>query len=287
MTTIFLPRWLAPRLIALLGVAAALTIQYGVALADGGEAGLVVQHGDGSIDTYCVGFEGSSISGPDLLAKAGIPVVQFSGLVCALGSEGCFQPSSFDSCACMSFPPQNTYWAFFIERHGSQWQYASAGFLDPRTALRDGDMQAWRWGKGSATNAPAPPGITFEQVCGHAPQGGVQQPTAPLQSTQALATTARPLQTTATAPVGLAPAGPPATESPDQQTVPTPSITEADAATPVIRTHGTATAVPQAPAAGQGNSGGSSRGLISFAAVSVLLAVTIGIALLLRHRRGL
>ena len=145
-------------LLALVFVLGAFAAGTPLVRADGGEAGLVIQHGDGSVDTYCVAFSGDSISGTELLTKVNIPVTQFGGLVCAVGTrEGCFAPSSFETCVCKSYPPDNTYWAFFLQRHGQGWRYASAGFADPSSGLKDGDMQAWRWGKGGANSAPETP----------------------------------------------------------------------------------------------------------------------------------
>lgn len=252
-----------------------------LARADGGEAGLVIQHGDGSIDTYCVAFGGESISGVDLLARVNIPVTQFGGLVCAVGTrEGCFAPSSFETCVCQSYPPTSTYWAFFLERHGQGWRYASAGFTDPAADLKDGDMQAWRWGKGGVNSAPAPPAITFEEVCGHTPRGGVQ-----LQPTVAATLTGSP----ATAAPTIATAAPPApsassTAAPAESPAAVASLTAEN--TPLIRSHGTATAVPQPPAAGSTADGGSPAALFSFAAVVAVLGAAIAAALLWRRRHG-
>jgi hypothetical protein len=283
-TACLLPRWLGPRLIVIACALLALTVHVGVAYADGGEAGLVIQHGDGSVDTYCVGFQGGSLSGSDILAKAGIPVVQFSGAVCAIGTrEGCFQPSSFETCYCMSYPPTSTYWAFYTEPHGKQWQYSALGYQDPRSALRDGDMQAWRWGKGGPNSAPLPVALSFEQVCGHSPQGGAQlqtvtQPpsTPPPTPSQTDATTAptAPLPDTPAAARGSAPASSASADSTGSPTV-------------EIRSHGTATVVPQPPVTGANSDGGSNAtSVIAFAAVAVALLATIGGALVWRRRHG-
>lgn len=260
------------------------------AFADG-EAGLVVQIGN-DVQTYCVGFTGDSISGGDLLQKVGIPVTEWSGMVCAVGTaEGCFQPSSFETCACQSYPPESMYWSFFVQRYGKSWQYSSFGFRDPRANLKDGDMQAWRWGKGSPNSAPAPPAITFERVCGHAPQGGAQaaEPTATLPPT-VVETIAPPTARATMPPTVSAPLASPsvggAASAPTEQATAAPSLTAENTALITITDHGTATAVPQAPAAGSKPDGGSSSGLMAFAAVAVVLAGGIAGALVWRRRHG-
>ncbi len=258
------------------------------ALADG-EAGLVVQTGD-QVETYCVGFTGDSISGSELLQKVGIPVTEWSGMVCAVGTaEGCFQPGSFETCACQSYPPESMYWSFFVQRYGKSWQYSSFGFRDPRANLKDGDMQAWRWGKGSPNSAPAPPAITFERVCGHAPQGGQQAPT-PTPPPAVVETIAPPTARAAISPTVSAPLASPsaggAASATAEQVTAAPSLTAENTALITITDHGTATAVPQAPAAGSKPDGGSSSGLIAFAFVAVVLAGGIAGALLWRRRHG-
>jgi hypothetical protein len=262
---------------------------------DGGEAGLVIEHGDGTTDTYCVAFSGDSISGADLLAKVNIPVTQFGGLVCAVGAEtpakeGCFQPSSFETCACQSYPPTNLYWSFFIQRYGQGWQYASSGYQDPRSALKDGDMQAWRWGKGSPNSAPSPPPINFEQVCAHSPRGGLAATTT-VAATVAQPTTAPPAagstaaqQPTAAVSNTIAPS---LTLAPTVETGTPPPVLTAEN-TPLITNHGTATATP-APRSASSGSGSSSTAaweILVFLAIALILSGAIAFALVRRRRHG-
>ena len=141
-------------------------------------------------------------------------------------------------------------------------------------------MQAWRWGKGGVNSAPPPPAITFEQVCGHAPRGGAQlQPTAAATLTQLPPSPAPPASTT-TLP---APSAPSTTGQPESPTA-VASLTAEN--TPLIRSHGTATAVPQPPAAGSSNDGGSPAALLPFAAVVAVLGSAIAAALIWRRRHG-
>ncbi len=165
-----------------------------VARADG-EAGVVIDYGTHT-ESFCVAFAGDSISGDALLAAAGREVNQFSGLVCGIDAVGCLHSGSFDSCTCQCRGSNCTYWAFFTRDYGQGgWTYSGLGFRLARAG--DGDLQGWRWGAGTLTSAPPPAGVTFEQVCGHAPRGGASQPP------QATATS--PPTSMATTPAGTLP----------------------------------------------------------------------------------
>lgn len=158
----------------LVALAAALPfLFFSVAAADG-EAGLVIDSGEGDAETYCVAFEGDSIRGDELLAEAGVSISSVGGLVCALDGTGCPDAATTRDCLCECQGSQCTYWAYFTQDYGESWVYSSLGFSGQ--GARDGDMQAWKWGPGGPSSAPAPAAITFEEVCGHPPQGGSGQP---------------------------------------------------------------------------------------------------------------
>lgn len=274
------------RLAAVVVTALSSLLVVAAARADG-EAGLVIQHGDGSIDTYCVAFGGDSITGKDLLKRVNIPTEDYGGLVCAVGTnpaEGCFNATSFDSCTCKcsgSNTATCTYWAYFTASYGKSWVYSALGFTQAKA--KDGDLQAWRWGRGGSNSAPAPPAITFESVCGHAPRGGAAQATAvpptatvalagsPAIGTTAPATAIPTLTATVTLPIS------------------TPSIvpTAVDAMTVTITSHGNATATPPpaASSASSGDSGGTSS-LVAFGTVAAVLVAAISGALVWRRRHG-
>ena len=232
----------------------------------------------------------------DLLAKAGYPVVQFDGLVCAVGTEnGCFMPSSQQTCVCQSYPPDNRYWSFFVKRYGKAWQYAPYGINDSRAALKDGDMEAWKWGVAAPNSAPAPDsGITFESVLRpRAPRrrgrtanrlaadgdAATGRDVAPNTPTQARRDAERARHGRATM-IGEAAAD----RRPQPTTTGASTLTEEN--TPLIRNHGTATAVPQAPATGGTGGGGSRQQLYAFIAIAGSLAATIAAALIWGRRRG-
>lgn len=146
---------------------------FSVAAADG-EAGLVVDFGEGEVETYCVAFAGDSIRGDELLKSAGVSIRSVGGLVCALDGTGCPDAADTRGCLCECQGSRCTYWAYFTQDYGQSWIYSSLGFTGQ--AAGDGDMQSWKWGAGGPSSAPAPAAITFEEVCGHQPQGGPGQP---------------------------------------------------------------------------------------------------------------
>lgn len=277
----------------------------GTARADG-EAGLVVDFGNGVVETYCIDIPGSEISGEQMLRAAGLGVNQFSGLVCSIDSTGCTHSGSFDSCTCecKSGGSDCTYWAFFSQKYGGKWTYSATGFQLIRA--KDGDLQAWKWGKGSLSNAPPPASTTFEQVCGHAP-GSVAEPTPTMSFFPPTATpdpanprpTIAPATSTSVAPntpivtftqpvstvppgstAGLTTPAPPASGSAEGDT-PTSSST-------VAGTSESPTRPPLLPPQSGGPAGsadepaadesGSNTSLIAFGAVAAVLVAGIGAA---------
>jgi hypothetical protein len=250
----------------------------GTAFADG-EAGLVIHYGDGRVDTYCIAFEGDAITGDRLLQRAGLEVNQFSGLVCAIDGTGCAHSGSFDSCTCQcrSGSSDCAYWSFFTQPYGETWRYSILGFFSAKAA--DGDMQAWKWGEGSAASAPPPPGTTFEAVCGHAPRGAAAPPTLPASTVPAVR--ASPTPTPASSPE------PPA--APDTPTVPRSSRETAPPSATATPTGASPT--PAAPSAGArpesaGGDDSSQGGLIAFAAAAGALIVAIALTSIWRRRHG-
>jgi len=253
-----------------LGGLVALGAGAGVARADG-EAGLVIQHGDGSVDTYCVAFNGDGISGKELLKRVNIPTEDVGGLVCAIGNnpaEGCFGASDYDSCTCKcsgSNAATCTYWAFFSAAYGKPWVYSSLGYT--QLMAKDGDLQAWRWGRGGSSSAPPPPALTFEAVCGHAPRGGAAQ------SVQTA--TVAPAASNATA--GAAVTASSTTEQASTATVVAPLT---------INAHGFATATPAPAVTAAKEDDGGSQSVVGFAVLGGILVLAISAGAVWRARRG-
>lgn len=266
-----------------------------------GEAGVVVEWGDGTVSAICVGFEGDSISGDQLLAEAGLVSSDFTGLVCSINSVGCQHSGTFDSCTCECQVGSETcvYWAFFTQRYGESWLYSALGFRSQ--AARDGDLHGWRWGERSTNSATAPRNITFEQVCGHPPGQAAPEPTAtPVPPAPTLpastipptaAATATPVATgTTPAPAATttATAEPSVTLTPapvaEATTTREPADAEPSSTPSQVPLETVAPPTPAPPAGGDG--GASTGGFVAFGAIAAVLLAGLGGALVWRHRHG-
>lgn len=280
-------------------------VLHGSAHADG-EAGLVIDFGNGVVETYCVAIPGSEISGEEMLRRAGLGVNQFSGLVCSIDGTGCTHSGSFDSCTCQckSGGSDCTYWAFFSQKYGANWIYSATGFQLIRA--KDGDLQAWKWGKGSLSNAPPPASTSFEQVCGHPPlSAAVPTPTMSFFPPTATPDPGSPRATavpatnttgptngpivTFTQPVSTVPPGATGTSSTPALTSPgTAPATGVDTPTSVTTASRTVEAtrpplLPPQSGDSQGGDdepggGGSNTGLFAFGAIAAILVAGIGAA---------
>jgi hypothetical protein len=133
---------------------------YPVSAQQESRAGLVVQYGDGSTQTYCVAFGGESITGLDVLVKAGLEVtVESQGglgaLVCKIGPDGCNFPEQ--PCVCQSYGPGGVYWSY---HHLKDGRWRASGLAASTYKVRNGDVEGWAWSSGSP-----PPVHAFEQIC--------------------------------------------------------------------------------------------------------------------------
>ncbi|HEX9987899.1 MAG TPA: hypothetical protein VGE45_05400 [Chloroflexia bacterium] len=151
--------------VAILALLTVLTLEGGYASPVGAQqesrAGLVLQYGDGSTQTYCVAFGEESITGLDVLLKAGLEVtVEAQGglgaLVCKIGPDGCNFPEQ--PCVCQSYGPGGVYWSY---HHLKEGKWRASGVAASTYKVRNGDVEGWAWSSGS------PPAVyTFEQICG-------------------------------------------------------------------------------------------------------------------------
>lgn len=159
-------RWFFPLLLALWAMPA--QAQSGT-----NQAVLVVAYGAGQSEAHCISFSEESLSGYELLQRAGLELaVETSGMgtaVCRINDKGC--PAN--DCFCQCRGADCEYWSFWQWQDGA-WQYARVG-AHVQTA-RNGAMQGWTWGPGSVTEAPPPPIINFDDVCTNG--AGVSQETA-------------------------------------------------------------------------------------------------------------
>ena len=111
---------------------------------------LVVEHGDGRVVGLCIGFDGSSITGEQIIQASGLEYATQSygslgDAVCQLDSE----PSSYSAC----LPASGPYWAMFVSRAGGGWQIADRGISTE--TFNDGDAEGFRYD--SQTGAEPPP----------------------------------------------------------------------------------------------------------------------------------
>jgi hypothetical protein len=130
------------------------------------QAGLVVQFGDGRVETRCVAFQEEEITGADLLLTySGFDTIidASSGMgitVCQLETEGCTYPSEPCFCQCMG-GGECAYWNYFYREPGSnEWSYSALGAVLRK--VRHGSVEAWVWGNG--TTPPTFEG-TFVSIC--------------------------------------------------------------------------------------------------------------------------
>jgi hypothetical protein len=151
-------------LVLVLGLAAAANVR-----ADGpNRVGLVVRFGDGSVVSRCVEFSEPSLSGYEVLARAGLTVVaEFSGLgaaVCKVQNDGCNYPAETCFCQCEGSPC--VYWVYHHLVEGA-WQYS--GFGASSYQVSNGAVEGWAWGEGDPNGGVQPPVMTFEQICAPPP----------------------------------------------------------------------------------------------------------------------
>lgn len=138
---------LAALLIALLPAVAAGAVQ----AVDGTSvpphrAGLVVQHGDGTMTYAVVAFPEDSISGIDLLRRSGVTFlsVPFGGLgegVCQIEREGC-EVSECRRSVCQA-TRSSPYWQYLDQTPDLAWRPAPLGASGSR--VEDRDVLAWVW----------------------------------------------------------------------------------------------------------------------------------------------
>lgn len=130
---------------------------------DDNHAAVVVDFGDGRVESRCVAFNGEYITGYAALNNSGLTVEadQQSGgaAICSIDKQGC--PSSDCFCSCPG-GGDCVYWSYWTQSE-SDWRYAVVGAGQHK--LRDGDMSGWVWGPSSVNQATPPPPIVFDDVC--------------------------------------------------------------------------------------------------------------------------
>jgi len=155
-------------------------------------AGLVIQLPDGRVETACVEFSETEISGVDLLNRSGLPVILDYGgglgaKVCKIGETGCDYPGQDCWCQCQGSPC--AYWNYWQLRD-AQWRYSPLGASVRR--LGDGEVDGWAWGDGEE----APPLFSLGNIC----QVEVNPFASPLETPTAQSATDQPPLPTTTSP---------------------------------------------------------------------------------------
>jgi hypothetical protein len=274
------------------------------------QAAVVIRYGDGHVDATCVTFDEPTISGVELLQRAGVPVIiQTSGAgaaVCKIGGEGCDYPT--EDCFCKCKGGDCAYWAYQRLVDG-RWRYSQLGAAAAQVA--PGQVDGWAWGAGSVQGGQLPPVMTFGQVCtgaaeptGAQPSATAELPTAAPRPTKAAATiapteaaaataTAAPTEAAATiAPTEAAAAT--ATPAPTETAPPTESrptappptedaVAIASTAEPTVAGAAPAQAPPGRMPGAEGG-GQDTWGYLAFAVLAA--ALLAGIALAIRRRGG-
>lgn len=163
-------------------------------------AGLVIRFGDGRLVTAYVQFEEPTITGIELLQRAGIPVTvaPFGGLglaVCAISDEGC--PA--EDCFCRAKSQPAWFWHYYGLTPDGRWVLHSVGASS--RIVRDGDVDGWSWTAGES----GLPSLTIEEI---ARAHGVEHSSGPPATTQPTAPPAPSVTISPTEPAVASPVTP-------------------------------------------------------------------------------
>lgn len=156
--------WLLLALLAGFGLSAAVEAQ-----TPANRVGLVVRQGDGRVLTACVEFNEPTISGTEVLLRAGLPAtidVQRGGTICSINGEGCQFPAQNCFCQCETLGAACTYWAYH-HLEDNHWVYSQIGASGYQ--VQPGTVEGWAWGKGVEGKGATPPVYTFDQLCANGP----------------------------------------------------------------------------------------------------------------------
>jgi hypothetical protein len=119
------------------------------------QVGLVVQFGDGRIETECIQFEEESITGYEVFERSSFNYTpDFNAgngwAICKIEEDGC----AANDCFC--YP--TLYWSYWLLTDGA-WLYSPLG--SSNFDVYDGDVQGWRWGEGGEPDQI----YTMEEIC--------------------------------------------------------------------------------------------------------------------------
>ncbi|MEP7060733.1 MAG: hypothetical protein ABI828_08375, partial [Actinomycetota bacterium] len=132
------------------------------ALSGSPHAALVVDTGS-KVSSYCVALGAASVSGIQLVQKAGQQFglsyrLGFGGqAVCMLNGVG--GPAGDD---CLT--GQSQFWGYWLGNGSGGWTWSSTGAGS--VTVHDGDVQGWAWGSGiDGTTHQQPPATSLTDVC--------------------------------------------------------------------------------------------------------------------------
>ena len=129
------------------------------------QAGLVIQSGEGQVETICIGFDEDEITGDELLVRSGLDLVlepssSMGITLCRVEELGCNYPAEHCFCQCMG-GGDCSYWNYFYRDAGADsWTYSALG--TGLRKVRPGAVEAWVWGDG---RQPPSEELTFEAIC--------------------------------------------------------------------------------------------------------------------------
>jgi hypothetical protein len=247
-------------------------------------ATLLVEHGDGGVVGLCIGFDGTSITGEEILQASGLEYAtagygSLGDAVCQIDDE----PAAYSSC----LPSGGSYWALFVSRAGGSWQTASSGIL--ALTFANGDAEGFRYDPQSGADPPpaSPAGICAAALAGASatPSGSASGGASGSGAGSGSASGGGSGSTAGGAP------------SPASVSTPaSPSVAPAGEATAPTDTSGPVAAViapvdgsrtsRAGSAAGSGAGGGTSPALLVAAMILGALAGLAVVQLLLRRRRA-
>ena len=158
----------------------------------GHRAAVVVRFGDGSVQTQCVRFSEASISGAELLRRAGMTLTidtsaGMGAAVCSINGQGCTYPTQ--SCFCQCRGSNCQYWAYY-HWTGGGWSYSQTGASAYQ--IQDGALEGWAWGPGNWVSGAVPPTIGFGDICVAATATPTVTPTPTATPTRTVTPTASP-----------------------------------------------------------------------------------------------
>lgn len=162
-----------------------------------GHVTLVVEHGGGGVTGLCIGFDGATITGEQILQASGLRyAVQSYG---ALGDAVCQidgEPATYGTC----LPSTGSFWAMFVSRGGGGWQNADRGMSTE--TFSDGDAEGFRYDDQSGAEPPpsSPAGICARALATANPGGGPAATAPPAQGAAGTSNAAPAQDATGSAP---------------------------------------------------------------------------------------